>query len=106
MVQISDFSAVNVAATAVSEFLHESLHVWQYAQWGFGGYAAEDARASGPHAYETTITARSSFSALNMEQQAMIVQNYYLMTHGYSPMQAMNTPTSGDFGSVLSQVRY
>lgn len=103
--QIADFSASNVSAMYVSEFIHESVHVWQYEQWGLIEYGHQALQASGSNAYDHAITATSNFSAFNMEGQAMISQNYYLMTHGFTPLKALNNPSAGEYGSVLSQVR-
>jgi hypothetical protein len=74
-----DFSLEPLGAQAV--FVHELTHVWQ-AQNGVGLLRAKlkagDSRAS--YAYE--LAGAADFAALNIEQQAMVVQHAFLAARG------------------------
>jgi hypothetical protein len=58
------------------------------------------------HTYSFALSPNTNFNSMNMEQQAMILQDYYLMTHGYNPIFTTNSPTLQTFQSVTSQVRH
>ena len=64
-----------------SLFIHEMTHVWQ-AQSGVNLILAKIAAGDGNRAYAYDLSAPCGFEGLNIEQQAMIVQDAYLARHG------------------------
>lgn len=83
---VADFSAAPLALRAV--LIHELVHVWQAQSGVFLPFAKLKA-GDGPAAYAYDLTDGRSFSALNIEQQAMVVQHAYLVRNGASaPFQA------------------
>jgi len=101
LITISDFSAPGVSAHDVSTFVHELAHVWQFVQWGGSDICVEGATE---RKYEFALHPDTQFLSLKMEQQAMVVQNYYLMTHGYPSFLATNSPSLETVQSVISQI--
>ena len=55
--------------------------------------------------YEFALHPDTQFLSLKMEQKAMVVQIYYLMTHGNTSYPATNSPSLETVQSVISQVR-
>ena len=62
-------------------FVHELAHVWQ-AQHGVGLLRAKLKAGDSPAAYAYDLTADSNFGALNIEQQAMVVEHAFLALRG------------------------
>jgi|GEM_PF-6891628 len=98
--RIPDISTSFAAARA--ELIHESVHVWQFYQWGPIKYYARAAKTS---TYAYTLDSKSSYSSFNMEQQAAIFEDFYLMGQGVSGGSVLNSPSSSDYQAVISQVR-
>lgn len=103
LIGIPDFSDPSVSAFDVSTVVHEFVHVWQYVNWGAISYLAT---ASVTHTYSFALSPNTNFNSMNMEQQAMVFQDYYLMMHGYNPILTTNAPSLQTFQSVTSQVRH
>lgn len=64
-----------------SVLVHELVHVWQ-AQSGVFLPFAKLAAGDGPRAYAYDPHDGRAFGALNIEQQAMVVQHSYMARHG------------------------
>jgi hypothetical protein len=79
------------------------VHVWQYENWGPIAYLAN---AATTHTYAYSLYPNTSFNSMNMEQQAMVFQDYYLMSHGSVPLEAINSPSLQTYQSVTSQVHH
>ncbi|CAN5194604.1 hypothetical protein BH10PSE4_BH10PSE4_38700 [soil metagenome] len=77
----ADFTdpAVSVAERAV--FIHELVHVWQ-AQHGLNLLFAKLRAGDGPAAYAYDLASQPLFVALNLEQQAMVVEDAFKRVHG------------------------
>lgn len=83
---VADFSTASLAVRAV--LIHELVHVWQ-AQAGVFLPFAKLRAGDGPAAYVYDLTDGRSFAALNIEQQAMVIQHAYTVRHGGpAPFQA------------------
>lgn len=63
--------------------VHELTHVWQ-AQHGVTLLIAKVKAGDSPAAYAYRLTPESDFLALNIEQQAMVVEHAFLAAHGGS----------------------
>ncbi len=74
-----DFSAAPLAVQAV--FVHELTHVWQ-AQSGANLILGKVRAGDGAQAYAYDLSAISDFRSLNIEQQAMVVQDAFLAARG------------------------
>jgi hypothetical protein len=74
-----DFGDAPLALQAV--FVHELTHVWQ-AQNGVALILAKIKAGDGARAYAYDLTAGGEFAALNIEQQAMVVQDAFLAARG------------------------
>ncbi|CAN5408207.1 hypothetical protein BH10PSE3_BH10PSE3_42940 [soil metagenome] len=72
-------SAVPVAEQAV--FIHELVHVWQ-AQHGLNLLLAKLRAGDTPAAYAYDLSGQPTFTALNLEQQAMVVEDAFKRAHG------------------------
>ncbi len=70
-----------------SWLIHELTHVWQY-QHGVNVILA--APFSRNYDYGK-ITATTNFAKLNIEQQAALVADYYLIQHGLAPYHGSGT---------------
>lgn len=75
----ADFGAAPLALQAA--FVHELTHVWQ-AQHGVGLLRAKLKAGDSAAAYAYDLTADSNFQALNIEQQAMVVEHAFLALRG------------------------
>lgn len=79
-------------ATSVGDrswLIHELTHVWQY-QHGV------NVRLAAPFSRNYNygkITTKTRFSDLNIEQQASMVADYYLISQGYGPQNGSGTLT-------------
>jgi len=75
----ADFVAAPLHIQAA--FVHELAHVWQ-AQHGVGLLIAKLQAGDSPAAYAYDLTADLDFLALNIEQQAMVVEHAFLASRG------------------------
>lgn len=76
---LADFSRAPLGVQAV--FVHELAHVWQ-AQGGVFLPLAKIRAGDGVAAYAYDLTDGRPFAALNIEQQAMVVQHAFLSARG------------------------
>ena len=76
-----DFGAAPLWLQAT--LVHELTHVWQ-AQHGVRLLIAKLKAGDSAAAYAYQLTADSDFLALNIEQQAMVVEHAFLAAHGGS----------------------
>lgn len=70
---IQDRAGVNVRARAIELFFKDPLH-----------YDSQ---------YPYDLSKINNFNDLNIEQQASLIQDYFLVTHGYSPDRNANKDT-------------
>jgi hypothetical protein len=75
----ADFGASPLPLQGV--FIHELTHVWQ-AQRGVGLLAAKLKAGDSARAYAYDLTVQGDFAALNIEQQAMVVEHAFLSARG------------------------
>lgn len=75
----ADFAAAPLALQAA--FVHELAHVWQAQRGVFLPWAKFKAGDS-PAAYAYRLAPQTDFAALNIEQQAMVVQHAFLAARG------------------------
>ena len=75
----ADFGAAPLSVQGT--FVHELAHVWQ-AQHGVGLLRAKLKAGDSAAAYAYDLTADSNFQALNIEQQAMVIEHAFLALHG------------------------
>jgi hypothetical protein len=75
----ADLSTAPLALQAA--FVHELVHVWQ-AQRGVRLLPAKLRAGDGPRAYAYDLTTGADFAALNIEQQAMVVEHAFLAGRG------------------------
>jgi hypothetical protein len=75
----ADFGAAALGAQAT--FVHELTHVWQ-AQMGVGLIRAKLRAGDNAAAYAYDLAADTDFAALNIEQQAMVVEHAFLASRG------------------------
>ena len=74
-----DFDDAPLCAQAT--FVHELTHVWQ-AQTGTNLLLAKLRAGDSPASYAYELTPGTDFAALNLEQQAMVVEHAFLATRG------------------------
>ncbi|MBX3482938.1 MAG: hypothetical protein KIS90_12030 [Phenylobacterium sp.] len=74
-----DFAAEPLARQAV--FVHELTHVWQ-AQKGVRLLAAKLRAGDGAASYAYDLERGPAFAALNIEQQAMVVEHAFVASRG------------------------
>lgn len=84
---LADFSADHVPLAVQAVFVHELTHVWQ-AQNGVNLLAAKLRAGDGAHAYDYDLAGGPAFEAMNIEQQAMVVQ------HAFTAHRGGDTPYS------------
>jgi hypothetical protein len=82
-----DFTADGVSATEQAMFVHELVHVWQ-AQHGLNLLLAKLRAGDGPAAYAYDLAAGVRFAALNLEQQAMVVEDAFRRLNGLAAPHA------------------
>ena len=75
----ADFGAASLRAQAT--LVHELTHVWQ-AQNGVRLILAKLRAGDSAAAYAYDLTADTDFAALNIEQQAMVVEHAFLASRG------------------------
>jgi hypothetical protein len=76
-----DFSAVEVPVAEQARFVHELVHVWQ-AQRGLNLPLAKLRAGDSPAAYAYDLAGGVRFEALNLEQQAMVVEDAFRRLNG------------------------
>lgn len=82
---VRDFAEAPLAVQAV--FVHELTHVWQ-AQRGVGLLRAKLKAGDSAASYAYDLAAGPAFTKLNIEQQAMVVQDAFLSRRGQSTPHA------------------
>jgi hypothetical protein len=91
----ADFGDAPLALQAV--FVHELTHVWQ-AQNGVALILAKLKAGDSAAAYAYDLAGDTEFAALNIEQQAMVVQHAFLAMRGHAtqhPAQIYAAAASG-----------
>jgi hypothetical protein len=76
-----DFAAPDAQVAEQAVFVHELVHVWQ-AQHGLNLLFAKLRAGDGPAAYAYDLADRPRFATLNLEQQAMVVEDAFRRLHG------------------------
>lgn len=76
-----DFAAPDAPVAEQAVFVHELVHVWQ-AQRGLNLLFAKLRAGDGPAAYAYDLAGRPRFATLNLEQQAMVVEDAFRRLHG------------------------
>lgn len=104
-----DYSGAGVLRSEAATFLHEMTHVWQD-QNGVDIEASQIEalqKTSGDYLaiYDYTLRPGAEFLDYNIEQQARIVQDYYLLDQGLPPRSEfpapLATPTAEDYLDIL-----
>lgn len=78
---LSDFATADTPITTQATFVHELTHIWQ-AQHGIDLLRAKLKAGDQAAAYAYDLSAGQAFSALNIEQQAMVVEHAFLASRG------------------------
>ena len=95
------FAAASLATRAL--LVHELVHVWQ-AQNGVNLILGKLRAGDGPAAYLYELNDQTRFEALNIEQQAMVVEHAYRLSQGgaapygapdYALLSSPRTPRLG-----------
>jgi len=76
-----DFAAPEVPLGEQAVFVHELVHVWQ-AQNGLNLLLAKLRAGDGPATYAYDLSGSARFATLNLEQQAMVVEDAFKRLHG------------------------
>jgi hypothetical protein len=76
-----DFAAPDVPLVHQATFVHEMTHVWQ-AQNGVNLLLGKLRAGDGREAYAYDLPGVSDFHALNIEQQAMVVEHAFVASRG------------------------
>lgn len=84
----ADFAAAPLRLQAV--FVHELVHIWQ-AQTGVNLLTGKLKAGDGPGSYQYPIADDCAWAALNIEQQAMVVEHRFRLFRGE------RTPGDGAF---------
>ena len=61
--------------------------------------------AAGVDVYAYTIDEKTVFKDLNMEQQAQVFQDRFLIANGKLPLKALNKASLATYDKVISQVK-
>lgn len=82
---------------AAAHLVHEVVHVWQYKALGVGLYSPRwlDRR------YGYDLQTGDQFLTFGLEQQASIVEDYYLTRRGYPCKHARNSPSLDVYNAVM-----
>lgn len=76
-----DFAAPDAPLSALATFVHECCHVAQ-SQAGVNLLLAKLKAGDSPDAYRYALTPATRWDALNIEQQAMVVEHGFLASRG------------------------
>jgi hypothetical protein len=76
-----DFAASEVPLPVQAVFVHELTHVWQ-AQRGVSLFLAKIKAGDSPGSYAYDLWGGEAFLAMNIEQQAMVVEHAFLASRG------------------------
>lgn len=76
-----DFAAADIPLRTQAVFVHELTHVWQ-AQHGVALLLAKIKAGDGARAYAYDLEDGRPFTAMNIEQQAMVVEHAFLASRG------------------------
>jgi hypothetical protein len=94
-----------------STFVHEFVHVWQFTQqWGgeLLGLVQWGIKAATTQTYGYALTNNTNFSDLNMEQQAQVVQDHFLLANSQPVVsiapEAYVTPALSVYQKAFDQV--
>lgn len=77
----ADFSASGVPLRTQAVFVHELTHVWQ-AQQGVSLILAKIKAGDGLASYAYDLQGERDFRAMNIEQQAMVVEHAFIASRG------------------------
>ena len=121
----SDYSVADVSTAAL--FVHEMVHVWQSGHggnnWAGGAYAWLKYDVLGPstllkgrysgykesgyeQAYKYNLANSTSLDDFNMEQQAAIIEDYYLVSNDESPLKNEGTRNSkSDYEPYVAELK-
>jgi hypothetical protein len=90
-------------------FVHELAHVWQYQNGmdmvaaGFAAFASVQGEYQ--RAYPYTLTPTSDLLDFGMEQQASILEDWYLVrVHGYAPTKMQNQVAADERDALFAAV--
>jgi hypothetical protein len=77
----SDFAAPDTPLAVQAVFVHELTHVWQ-AQRGVNLLLSKIKAGDSDAAYAYDLTTGPGFAAMNIEQQAMVVEDAFRLSRG------------------------
>lgn len=77
----ADFAAADVPLRTQAVFVHELTHVWQ-AQHGVSLILAKIKAGDSDASYAYDLQGGRAFTAMNIEQQAMVVEHAFLASRG------------------------
>ncbi|HKP77717.1 MAG TPA: hypothetical protein VJU34_01170 [Phenylobacterium sp.] len=77
----ADFASAEVPLRTQAVFMHELTHVWQ-AQHGVSLILAKIKAGDGAASYAYDLQGGQAFTAMNIEQQAMVVEHAFLASRG------------------------
>jgi hypothetical protein len=77
----ADFAAIDVPLRIQAVFVHELTHVWQ-AQHGVSLIWAKIKAGDSNASYAYDLNGERTFAAMNIEQQAMVVEHAFLASRG------------------------
>ena len=83
----ADFGAADTPLSVQAVFVHELTHVWQ-AQNGISLILAKLRAGDRGASYTYDLTRQPDFLALNIEQQAMVVEHAFTLSRGGKAPQA------------------
>jgi len=88
--------------THLAHIVHELVHVWQYLYSGVGMYSLRwvDRR------YRYSLYDGDHFSSFGLEQQAAIVEDGFLMRHGFQPRWARNALKLGQINNTIDTCKF
>lgn len=107
----SDFSAANVSLTQKWIFFHELTHAWQYYHrmdvlFSAVGLWLSNLGCGYGAAYPYSLRSSKKFSSFNIEQQASIVADYWLMTQSANPVRNKDpNPTVAEYQPFINQLQ-
>jgi type VI secretion system secreted protein VgrG len=110
LIYVADFSDPGVPADKSGVFVHEMTHVWQfhhdYHKLLQFGWLYVSKFFDYEKAYPYDLASSSDFDYYNMEQQAAIVEDWWLITHNSRPSNNTGARTSAaDYAPFLAQIQ-